>query len=84
MNGKSGLVMSLAAFGVGSALMYYCDPTNGRRRRDHARHVTRRTLRKAQKFADATSRSIEKVSRIDWQDAAKMLVPVAAKTLIWR
>jgi hypothetical protein len=84
MNGKTGLVTSLIAFGVGSALMYYWDPTNGKRRRDHARHVTRRTLRKAQKYADATAHSIEKVSRMDWQDAAKMLVPVAAKTLIWR
>ena len=84
MNGKTGLVMSLIAFGVGSAVMYYCDPTNGRRRRDHARKITQRTMRKAQKFADATQRSMEKVAHMDWGDVAKMVVPVAAKQLIFR
>jgi hypothetical protein len=84
MNGKTGLIMSLVAFGVGSAVMYYCDPTNGRRRRDHARNVSRRTMRKVEKFADSTSKSIEKVGRMDWQDAAKLLVPAAAKALVWR
>jgi len=83
MNGKTGLVMSLIAFGVGSAVMYYYDPTNGRRRRDHARQVTRRTMRKAQKVADATSRSLENVTHMDWSDVAKMVVPVAAKKLIF-
>jgi hypothetical protein len=84
MNGKSGLVMSLVAFGVGSAIMYYWDPTNGKRRRDHVRRVSRHTMRKAQKLADATSRNLEKVRRMDWQDAAKVLAPVAAKALVWR
>ena len=84
MNGKSGLVMSLVAFGVGSAMMYYCDPTNGRRRRDRARQVTRRTVRQAQKMADQTSRSLSKVRNMDWQDVAKLLVPVGAKALLWR
>jgi hypothetical protein len=76
--------MSMVAFSVGSAVMYFLDPTNGRRRRDHARQVTRRTVRRAQKIADATSRSLHKVTRMDLADAAKMLVPVTAKTLLWR
>lgn len=84
MNGKTGLVMSLVAFGVGSAVMYYWDPTNGKRRRDHARRVSRHTIRKAQKFADETTRQLDKVRKMDWQDAAKILVPVAAKALVWR
>jgi hypothetical protein len=83
MNGKTGLVMSLIAFGVGSAVMYYCDPTNGRRRRDHARKVTQRTMRQAQKMADSTSRSLEKVTHMDWSDVVKMVAPVAAKKLIF-
>ena len=84
MNGKTGLVMSMLAFGVGSAVRYYCDPTNGRRRRDHARKISQRTVRKAQKMADATQKSLEKVAHMDWGDVAKMVVPVAARQLIFR
>jgi cytochrome P450 len=84
MNGKTGLVMSLVAFGVGSAVMYFCDPNHGRRRRDHARHFTRKTVRRAQKMADETSRRLEKVSHMDLGDMAKMLVPISAKALLWR
>ena len=81
---KNGVMMSLLAFGVGSAVMYYCDPTNGRRRRDRVRHVTKRTLRDAQKLADQASRNLGKVKDMDWADVAKVLVPVTAKSLLWR
>jgi hypothetical protein len=81
---KNGFVMSLLAFGVGSALMYYWDPTNGRRRRDRARQVTRRTMRQAQKVADTATRNLGHVKDMDWSDVARALVPVTAKALLWR
>jgi len=81
---KNGVLMSLVAFGVGSAIMYYCDPTNGRRRRDRARKVTQRTMREAQKMADQASRSLNKVKDMEWSDLAKAMVPVTAKALLWR
>jgi hypothetical protein len=84
MNGKTGVVMGLVGVGVGTALMYWLDPANGRRRRDRARHATRRAIRKAQRIADTASRTIEKVSHMDLGDAAKMIAPLTAKALVWR
>lgn len=81
---KNGVTFSLLAFGIGSALMYYWDPTNGRRRRDRARQVTKRTVRQAQKMADTTARNLGNVKDMDWGDVAKLLVPVTAKALLWR
>ena len=84
MNGRTSVLMALIGVGVGTALMYWMDPTNGRRRRDRTRRSTQRAVRNLQKFADKTSRNLEKVSGMDWSDAAKMLVPVGAKALLRR
>jgi len=84
MNGKTGLILGLVGVGVGTALMYWLDPANGRRRRDRTRRATQRAMRKAQRYADATSRTIEKISHMDLGDAAKMLAPITAKALAWR
>jgi hypothetical protein len=81
---KNGVVMSMVAFGIGSAIMYYWDPTNGRRRRAHARQITKRTVRQAQKVADTTARNLGHVKDMEWGDVAKLLVPVTAKALLWR
>jgi hypothetical protein len=76
--------MALVGVGIGTALMYWMDPTNGRRRRDRTRRSTQRAVRNIQRFANKTSRSLEKVSRMDLSDAAKMLVPAGAKVLLGR
>jgi hypothetical protein len=79
---RNGVVTSLLALGVGSALMYYWDPTNGRRRRDRARQLSKRTMREARKMADATAKRLDRVKDMDWSDLAKILVPVTAKALL--
>jgi hypothetical protein len=84
MNGKTGLILGIAGLGVGSALMYWFDPTVGRRRRAHARYEARRAARRVQKVIDTTSHGLEKLARMDLADAAKALVPTRAKALIWR
>jgi len=85
MNGsKAGLIAGLVGIGVGSALMYWFDPSAGKRRRSHARYQTRRVVRRVQKVVDTTSNGLQKLSRIDLADAAKALVPERAKALLGR
>jgi hypothetical protein len=89
MNGsKVGLIAGLIGLSAGGALMYWFDPTNGKRRRAHARYQTRRVARRVQKAADATSRGLTRVSRtlrrIEIADVAHALVPATARAFIGR
>jgi hypothetical protein len=84
MNGKGTLILSLVSLGVGTALMYWFDPDTGRRRRSQTRNQTRRAIRQAQKLADNASRSLDRVSRMSWQEVGKAVVPLTAKALLGR
>jgi hypothetical protein len=77
------LIAGVVGIGLGTALMYWFDPSSGKRRRSHARYQTRRVARRVQKVVDTTSHGLQKLGRIDLADAAKALVPVTAKAL-WR
>jgi len=84
MNGGKSLITALAAVGVGSALMYWFDPDAGKRRRAQTRSSARRAAVKFQRAVDTASRSMEKVSGMDWGDVARALIPITAKALLWR
>ena len=84
MNGGKSVIATMVAFGVGGALMYLFDPAAGRKRRAQTRATARRAAAKFQKALDSTSHSIDKLSRMDWKDVAKAVVPVTARALLSR
>jgi hypothetical protein len=85
MNGsKAGVIAALIGLGAGSALMYWLDPAEGKRRRAQVRHTTRRAVRQAQKCIDVTSRNIDKIAHMELKDAARTFLPPTARALIWR
>lgn len=85
MNGsKAGVIAGMIGLGVGGALMYWFDPSAGRKRRAQARDATRRVTRRMQKIINTTSRTLQKVSHLELGEAARVLLPAPAKAWIGR
>lgn len=92
MASKVGVVAGIAVgVGVGSALMYWFDPSAGKRRRAHMRYETRRVVKQVQsigkqlqKSIDRTANDLEKISRMSVGEVAEALVPKKARALIMR
>ena len=84
MDSKSAVVGIGLGIGltIGGALMYWYDPSAGKRRRAHMRHETRRIVkqvqsvgRQFQKTIDRTTDDLSKLSRMRVGQMAGALVP---------
>ena len=92
MDTKAGVITGVAVgIGVGSALMYWYDPSAGKRRRADMRYEARRVVKQIQKTGkqmqktiDRTANDLEKISRMRVVDVAEALVPKKARALILR
>jgi len=85
MNGsKAGVIAGLIGLGGGSALMYWFDPSAGKKRRAQARDTTRRVTRRMQKVINTTSHTLHKIGHLELGEAAMALLPPPAKAWIGR
>jgi hypothetical protein len=99
MANKAGVVaVGIAVgLGIGGALMYWFDPSAGKRRRAHMRHEARRVVKQVQnvgskvqsagkhlqKTIDRTAGDLAKISRMKVSEVAGAIVP-KAKAMIAR
>ena len=90
MDSKAGFVAMGIGIGaaVGGAVMYWFDPSAGKRRRAHVRYEVRHAVKQVQnagkhlqKTIDRTADDLSKISRMKVSDVAGVFVPKARAIL---